>query len=192
MTLHRIDAEAVAPQAWRNGGGRTRELLTWPAGGAWQLRVSRADIAADGPFSAFPGVQRWFAVLSGAGVRLSLPGGDRVLSVGDEALCFDGACAPACRLADGPTQDLNLMARSGRGAMHKAQAGAPWRSTQTVRALYTTLAGRWTDAQESRTLPAHSLLWSEDADGAAWTFTPAQPSASAGAWWLGFTPDADV
>lgn len=53
---------------WRNGGGQTRELLTWPAGSApdqWQLRISRADIDYDGPFSAFPGVQRWFAVLKG-------------------------------------------------------------------------------------------------------------------------------
>lgn len=191
MTLHLINAAAIAPQAWRNGGGQTRELLTWPAGGAWQLRISRADIAADGPFSAFPGVRRWFAVLSGAGVRLSLPDGDRQLSAADEALCFDGACAPGCRLLDGPTQDLNLMARAGRGAMHKARPGEPWHSSQSVRALYTALAGHWNNRLQSRALPAHSLLWSDAADGAAWTFTPAQPDATDGAWWLGFTPDAN-
>ncbi|MFG5407966.1 HutD family protein [Piscinibacter sakaiensis] len=39
-------------QPWRNGGGHTRELWTWPADGPWQARLSVADIAADGPFSA--------------------------------------------------------------------------------------------------------------------------------------------
>ena len=61
------------PQPWRNGGGVTRELLAWPDGGDWRVRVSVADIDADGPFSAFPGVERWFAVLEGAGVALRSP-----------------------------------------------------------------------------------------------------------------------
>ncbi|NVO07869.1 MAG: HutD family protein, partial [Rhodoferax sp.] len=69
-TPHIIQAEQVAPQAWRNGGGQTRELLTWPDATDWHLRISRADIEADGPFSAFAGVQRWFVVLSGKGVVL--------------------------------------------------------------------------------------------------------------------------
>jgi environmental stress-induced protein Ves len=59
-------------QTWRNGGGSTRELLAWPEAGAWQLRISVAEITRDGPFSAFAGVQRWFAVLRGDGVRLRL------------------------------------------------------------------------------------------------------------------------
>ncbi len=74
MTPVVICAGAVAPQAWRNGGGQTRELLAWPAQGPWRLRISRADIDADGPFSAFPGVTRWFTVLQGAGVALTLDG----------------------------------------------------------------------------------------------------------------------
>ena len=70
MTLRLVDLAATAPQPWRNGGGLTRELLAWPGSGDWVLRVSVADIEADGPFSAFPGIDRWFTVLSGAGVRL--------------------------------------------------------------------------------------------------------------------------
>ena len=44
----------MLPQPWRNGGGRTRELLVWPAGDGlggttdWQLRVSVADITKNG------------------------------------------------------------------------------------------------------------------------------------------------
>jgi environmental stress-induced protein Ves len=39
-----------------------------PASG--KLRISVAAITRDGPFSAFAGVQRWFAVLRGDGVML--------------------------------------------------------------------------------------------------------------------------
>ena len=73
-----------------------------------------ADIAADGPFSPFPGVTRWFAVLEGAGVRLDFP--DRALDVrrGDAPLRFDGADAPRCALLAGATRDLNVMVRHAR------------------------------------------------------------------------------
>jgi uncharacterized protein len=101
--------------AWRNGGGRTRELLAWPSAGDWQVRVSVAEIEADGPFSAFVGIDRCLAVLEGAGVVLSLPGGERRLRSGDDAAAFPGEAAPLCRLIDGPTRDLNLMVRRGAG-----------------------------------------------------------------------------
>ena len=112
----RADASTATPVPWKNGGGVTRELLRLPAGSGddWTLRISVADIAADGPFSPFPGITRWFAVLTGAGVRLVFP--ERVLNVrrGDSPLRFDGADAPGCTLLDGPTRDLNVMARADR------------------------------------------------------------------------------
>jgi uncharacterized protein len=104
---------------WRNGGGRTRELLAWPRADEWQVRVSVARIEANGPFSAFPGIDRFFAVLGGAGVVLGLTRGDVRLHRGDPALAFPGEAAPLCRLIDGPTRDLNLMLRRG--------AHGPWR-----------------------------------------------------------------
>ena len=58
MTLAVVEVARVTAQAWRNGGGVTRELLTWPAAQAWALRISVADIERDGPFSAFPGIER--------------------------------------------------------------------------------------------------------------------------------------
>ena len=41
------------------------------------IQFAGTRIAADGPFSPFPGVQRWFAVLSGAGVQLGLADGGK-------------------------------------------------------------------------------------------------------------------
>ena len=112
----RVDASAATPAPWKNGGGVTRELLRLPAdsGDDWTLRISVADIAADGPFSAFHGITRWFAVLDGAGVRLALPDGALEVRRGDAPLRFDGADAPDCTLLDGPTRDLNVMVRTAR------------------------------------------------------------------------------
>jgi environmental stress-induced protein Ves len=80
--------------------------------------MSVAEVSASGPFSRFDGITRWFAVLRGAGVALTV----RTPSDSDEAgasvhrlgaaeppLCFDGGAATHCDLLDCPTQDFNLM-----------------------------------------------------------------------------------
>lgn len=131
-----IAADTVAPQAWRNGGGATRELYAWPSAEDWQLRVSLADIVQDGPFSPFPGVERHFAVLSGAGVELTLQGHVLRLSSTDGAVRFDGAAAPACRLIDGPTRDLNLMLRGLPGGLEPCVEGRSWNPSCNWRALF--------------------------------------------------------
>ena len=194
-----INAALVAPQAWRNGGGQTRELLAWPADADWRVRISRADIAADGPFSAFPQVERWFTVLQGAGVVLTFPDGDRALKRGDVPLCFDGAAAPGCRLIDGPTQDLNLMVRQGTGVMRPVQAGRAWDEVFQMRGIYTTTAGlmsapspaasRQAPRGQTHRLGADTLLWMQDGGADRWSFQFDTPAAAAQAWWLGFTPE---
>lgn len=187
MMPMQIAAETVAPQAWRNGGGQTRELLTWPPDGPWQLRISRADITANGPFSAFPGVTRWFAVLQGKGVVLSLDSRRHTVVADGPALCFDGALAPECALCDGPTQDLNLMSIGGNAIMAPVQPGTPWSGPWAMRGLYTPVAGLWRDADQALSIGAHTLLWQPHADAGACSFTPAAGNHGQ-AWWLGFTP----
>lgn len=140
-----IRASDIAPTPWRNGGGRTRELFAWPPGDDWKLRISLADIAADGPFSAFPGVQRWFAVLSGAGVVLHFAAdGERRLDPSSAPLAFDGAAAPGCSLVAGPTRDLNLMLRDElKGRMERAASGVEWSTAEPWRACFAGGAARW-------------------------------------------------
>ncbi|MEK8052896.1 HutD family protein [Ideonella sp. DXS22W] len=123
-----LAVDPVPPEPWRNGGGRTRTLFTWPGGGGadWQLRVSVADIERDGPFSAFDGVRRGFAVLQGAGVQLQFGAQQRRLTVDSEPLHFDGADAPGCTLIGGPTRDLNLMLRGLDGGLLTARPGEAW------------------------------------------------------------------
>jgi environmental stress-induced protein Ves len=160
VSLRSVRASEVEPTPWRNGGGRTRELFTWPAGPDWRLRISVADIAADGPFSAFPGVQRWFAVLSGAGVVLRFAQGERRLDAASAPLAFDGAAAPDCDLVAGPTRDLNLMLRGGaRGRLERAARGAAWDAAEPWRACFVGAPAAWCGAGgEPVVLAADSLL----------------------------------
>ena len=174
-------ASTAAPAPWKNGGGVTRELLRLPAGGdAWTLRISVADIGADGPFSPFPGVTRWFAVLDGAGVRLAFA--DRTLNVGpgDAPLRFEGADAPDCTLLDGPTRDLNVMVRHDRAESLVTQAtfldeAEPGTSPGFGFFALQPLALHGAGALPV-TMPALSLAWCESPFDAsrAWSVAPLQ------------------
>lgn len=183
MTWQLIETMQVAPQPWRNGHGRTRELLAWPDATDWRVRVSVADIDAGAPFSPFPGVERWFVVLKGAGVELDIDGTPHQQTRIDPPFSFDGAATIHCRLLDGPTQDLNLMLRGLRGGMQVAEDGVPWRPDGTACGLYTAIAGRCTADGETVALPAYALLWFESAPLALSFRAGGRPAVAIG-WWL--------
>ncbi|MBH9552001.1 HutD/Ves family protein [Inhella gelatinilytica] len=154
-----LDIDSLPAQAWRNGGGATREVLAWPAGPDWRVRLSVADIDRDGPFSPFPGVQRHFAVLSGGGVALRWADGPwRPQQVGQAPCVFDGAEGPDCRLLAGPTRDLNLMLRGVAGCLLQAD-DQPWAADWPWRALVAWDAARLSTADGQRLeLPARSAV----------------------------------
>lgn len=128
MTPHRL----LAPRdfrrmPWKNGGGRTAEIAAWPAGeGAFAGRCSIAEIERDGPFSAWPGVDRAFVLLAGAGVVLTQRGADVEIVARHETVRFVGDDAASCRLVAGPVRAFNLMVRrdAARGDVVIAD-GAP-------------------------------------------------------------------
>ncbi len=185
MSCHRVRLADVTPQPWRNGGGVTRELLAWPQPADWLLRVSVAEISGDGPFSPFPGVERWFAVIGGAGVELGWASRATALRPGDPPLHFAGEAAPTCRLLQGPTLDLNLMHRRGPGvaSMRPAHAGSRADGSLRWRALYVADEVLIDLGEQTEPLAAGTLLWAERSD----FMPPALPWAlqSAGrAWWL--------
>lgn len=119
MNWHEIRLDEVFPTPWRNGGGSTRELLAWPHKEEWAVRVSVARIAEAGPFSAYPGVTRWFSVLSGEGVGLRVDGREHRLDRRSDPLRFDGSAAVDCTLAAGATEDFNLMLRGCEGSLRR-------------------------------------------------------------------------
>lgn len=86
------------------------------AGNGFGWRVSVAEIAADGPFSVFPRVQRTIAVIDGAGVELTIDGVARTLAP-FVPLTFPGEAITVGHLLDGTTMDLNLMVGQGFAGM---------------------------------------------------------------------------
>lgn len=187
MSLVRVRRDDVAPQAWRNGGGRTRELLAWPGAGNWSLRLSVAEVERDGPFSAYPGVERWFAIVAGAGVELRFADARLERCLADSLPTrFDGGAAPMARLIDGPTEDLNLMLGPGSaGWLLRAEPGAYAPPAGTLRALYAADAvGLRRGGADTLAVPAHSLVW---ATGVAALDERWQLEATPGAraWWIG-------
>ncbi len=166
----------VSPQPWRNGGGTTRELLARPGGDAWRVRVSVADVVADGPFSSFPGVSRWFAVIDGAGVVLAVDGVEHRCSPGGEPLVFAGEADTRSRLIDGPTRDLNLMLRGVAGAMRRVVAGDPFRPEAGECGLYASEAGRVRTGGKVEPMPPQALRW--------WPAAPESLAFDGAGWWL--------
>jgi environmental stress-induced protein Ves len=190
MTTRTVCVEQVTPQRWRNGGGFTRELLAWPRAQAWRLRVSVADVESDGPFSSFPGVERWFAVLDGNGIELTVGGAAHRLTVDGAPLRFSGEAPAVCRLLDGPTRDLNLMLRGVRGGMFVVAAGQPWRPRAAQCGLFAAAAGRCVGGAEF-IVPAGSLLWFDQAP-ASLTFVPTEAGSPVPGWWLAATPQENA
>lgn len=179
MSWMRITADEVAPTPWRNGGGRTRELLAWPHANDWKVRISVADIDKDGPFSAFPGVDRWFGVLSGKGVHLM----GRYLRQGDGILAFRGEEAPDCVLIDGPTQDFNAMHRRDAGVFRVLPADRPViPAGATWLGLFTERGGMLVHGHRSVPLAPHTLAWCESPAAQSCVFDDGDQHGPA--WWL--------
>ncbi|ALV29036.1 HutD/Ves family protein [Pannonibacter phragmitetus] len=102
---------------WKNGGGITHELAVFPQGAGLEdfgWRLSMAEVASDGPFSAFTGIDRTLALVDGAGISLDFDaGGEAVLDTPGAFTSFDGGVPVTGRLIDGPVLDFNIMTRRG-------------------------------------------------------------------------------
>jgi hypothetical protein len=71
MFLHHLTPADYSRQPWKNGRGVTTELWRLEQDGQLLVRLSRAAVVEDGPFSVFPGIARNLTVLSGPGFRLT-------------------------------------------------------------------------------------------------------------------------
>lgn len=117
MSLTRLPAAERAPQPWKNGGGLTWPVAISPEGAdlsGFDWRLSLAIVEAEGPFSAFSGVDRLMLVLDGR-IELDIGGNDRLaLDETGDAAAFPGDAEATARLPNGPAADVNLMVRRGR------------------------------------------------------------------------------
>ncbi|KOF17797.1 HutD-family protein [Ensifer adhaerens] len=107
---------------WKNGGGETIEISVFPESASlseFDWRVSMATVASDGPFSAFPGIDRTLSILEGNGMTLLIDGRDPArLTEVDAPLAFPADVATSASLIDGTIVDLNVMTRRGKLTHH--------------------------------------------------------------------------
>jgi hypothetical protein len=137
---------------------------------AWIVRVSVADITTDGPFSAYPGVERWFAVLDGGGVELNDANGAVRLRAGDAIHRFRGSTGlPAARRVNARLQP-DATARCGHGDDHGA-ANGPRRGVRLGGCAASPLRARLAGNEGWKYVPAGAL---------AWTTAPARLQIDAG------------
>lgn len=119
MSMVRFSRASLPVMPWKNGGGTTQEIASWPQGAgldSFGWRVSIATIAADGPFSVFPGIDRSIMLLEGDGVRLFTHDGriHRRLDTPHRPFAFSGDEAIDCALLGGASADFNVMTRRGQ------------------------------------------------------------------------------
>ncbi|MBT1155009.1 HutD family protein [Aminobacter anthyllidis] len=102
------------PMPWKNGGGVTTEIMAWPPAAGlddFDWRISMAQVAAGGPFSVFPGIDRTLTVLAGT-MRLAAGDAEPVeLSPTSPPYAFPGDVSTGATLIDGPVLDFNVMTR---------------------------------------------------------------------------------
>ena len=114
MTWRHITPAEGRRMPWKNGGGTTLELAVEPPGASlesgFRWRLSSAEVAVSGPFSAFPGLERWLLLLEGEGFDLDFgPRGRVRLTEPLAPLRFSGDWPATAALVDGPCTDFNLM-----------------------------------------------------------------------------------
>ena len=116
MDVFAIPANEYRRERWKTGAGWTRELLRWPMESEdWDWRLSIAEVDKEGPFSAFPGVDRELVLLAGEGMRLLFEDGEVAeLQPPHDRVRFAGERAVRSELVAGPTQDFNLMWKRDR------------------------------------------------------------------------------
>jgi environmental stress-induced protein Ves len=116
MPLIRFNRSTLPTQAWKNGGGVTREVMCLPAGSDetnFDWRVSIAHIESSGPFSAFAGIDRVITLLEGPGLHLRSADGaiDHHLARPLEPFAFPGEAPIRADLLGAPCHDFNVMTR---------------------------------------------------------------------------------
>jgi environmental stress-induced protein Ves len=136
----------LRPEAWRNGGGTTREIWREPSGGNdFHWRASVAEVETPGPFSLFPGYQRIIMPLSRHGMRLVAAGSRPHNLLPLVPFAFPGDAAVAAELPHGPVTDFNFIVRCGAGQaelnLHTTTSGEAWQAPDGARLVFVVTGG---------------------------------------------------
>lgn len=157
MRTH-FDYDQLPVSRWRNGGGETREIVSFPPGDAqFGWRASIATIDADGPFSPFPGVDRVITLLHGDSVLLrSEQMQQRLLP--HQPWAFPGEWAIEAQIS-GSCQDFNIMTRRDSWLSQVEVVQHPVASTHGVAWV---LSGEWQTADGENLAVDQGLWWLDE------------------------------
>ena len=150
----RFDYQQLPVSRWRNGGGATREIVSFPPGDA-QLawRASIATIDASGPFSSFPGIDRVITLLHGDSVLLRWPDAQQRL-LRHQPWAFPGEWEIEAHIS-GSCEDFNIMTRRDSWRSQVAIVQQPAGSEHGIAYV---VAGAWQTTQ-GETLQQQQGMW---------------------------------
>lgn len=118
-SLQILHASAQAERLWKNGGGRTRDLVVFPIGSEDEQFIWRASVATidrEGPFSRWVGVDRAMHVLDGL-LGLSFKDQkERLMHAGAQPLTFNGEDDLIAQPIKGPCTVFNVMVKRGHAS----------------------------------------------------------------------------
>ena len=96
---------------WANGRGTSYEIASDRIeSGEWTWRLAMAPVNEDGPFSPIECVNRFLAVVEGAGMLMSVDR-KKLQCLPMQVVRFRGDAITEATLLDGPIMDINLMVR---------------------------------------------------------------------------------
>ncbi|MBT2333290.1 HutD family protein [Variovorax paradoxus] len=181
MSVVRFSRAALPAMPWKNGGGTTQEIVSWPHGAgldSFGWRASIAAIAAAGPFSAFAGVDRSIMLLEGDGVRLFTQDGrvDHTLDVPHRPFAFSGDDAIDCTLLGSASTDFNVMTRRGRWRADVRVLAEASAIEPAPHGVLLALRGAWRlNDEQQHCREGEGLYWTDAAQ--AWQAVPAHEGA---------------
>ncbi|WP_127958432.1 HutD family protein [Serratia microhaemolytica] len=161
MRLTRFSFAQLAVSRWRNGGGETREITSQPLGASqFDWRASIATIAQDGPFSAFPGIDRSITLLAGGGVHLfAAEGVDHRLDQIGVPFAFAGDLPLQAQLLAGSSQDFNIMTRRGRHSASVQRLVSSQVIDPAHAGVLYVLGGEWLLPDQSSLVAQQGVWW---------------------------------
>ena len=150
----RFDYSELPVSRWRNGGGATREIVSFPPGEAeFGWRASIATIDANGPFSPFPNIDRVITLLHGDSVLLSSAQGEQRL-LRHQPWAFPGEWAIEAQIS-GSCEDFNIMTRRDSW---QARVEVVQQTAVSHHGVAWVLAGEWQTAN-GETLAVNQGMW---------------------------------
>jgi len=187
--IRRFDVPDLPVSPWKNGGGETREIATWPPYGEpddFDWRVSVASIGASGPFSPFPGIDRTITLIEGDGVQLRADGLAHRLDTPWQPFEFSGDLAVDCTLLGGASTDLNVMCRRARCRAAVRVFDAPTKLAPADHGLLLCVHGQWR-AGGGTLKQGQGVWWAEQTE--RWRLKPASRDATLVAVGWSFSPE---